>query len=108
MSDSLFEEKLKLFERRGDKEKLKWINHIDSIIRESQKKRIKENDKSVLQELFLPSWASWELLRSWACKEQEQPTGFNKCSLCERFLDNGVKFKEKFICENCFIELKNV
>lgn len=103
---TFFEEKMQEFARKGDSEKIKWMKNISSIIPPSQMKRIQDNDKSVLKELFVPKWVSWDLLYSWAV-EQTTSHGIT-CVLCGKAEEHGLKFKERFICEHCFFELKNV
>jgi hypothetical protein len=99
---SFYEETLMEFKRKGDIEKVKWLESLDKRITVSQKKRIQENDKRIMQELFAPKWASWELLYSWATKDSKEKS----CSLCDKKDSVGMDFKGKFVCANCFIELK--
>ncbi len=100
---NLFEETVSEFQRKGDEEKTKILMGLSKRIAPSQKKRIQENDESVLQELFLPKWVSWEILFAWATKEVSEST----CILCNEKDELGMEFRGKFICANCFIELKH-
>lgn len=103
---SLFEEKLLDLKRKGAADKFKWMENIDKAILPSQKKRIQQNDKTVLQELILPSWVSWELLYDWAVHAKEKDDK-KVCVLCHEF-NEGINFKGKHVCWACFTEMKSV
>ena len=105
---SKFEAKLLELTRRGDIEKMKWMKNINRIILPNHLKRIQQNDKSVLQELVLPKWVSWDLLYEWADGKKHKAEGERACILCTNYNKVGIDFEEKFICENCFLKLKNL
>ena len=102
----LFEEKYLDLKRKGAVDKFKWMEKIDQIILPSQRKRIQQNDKSVLKELVLPSWVSWDLLYDWA-KSRQEDEGKHVCVFCHRF-NQGINFKGKHLCWECFNEIKAV
>ena len=102
------------FENGGGKFKTKdcfrlvisGIENIEKFVLPSQVKKIQQNDKTVLKELVLPAWVNWELLYDWASTKK---TGSGKtCILCNLDAGNGVFFLEKYICESCFLKLKNI
>jgi hypothetical protein len=98
-------EKLKYeFMRKGDVEKARYLETLERKLTPSQIIAIQQNDKSVLRELVLPSWVSWDLLREWA-REKQVGTG-RRCILCSELSESGIDFNEKFICEQCFLKLK--
>lgn len=98
-----FEAVLTELKRKGDSQKVKWLEGLDKRISLSQKKRIQENDTEIIQELFAPKWVSQELLYAWATKESKK----ENCILCTKQDSLGMHFKGKFICANCFIEIKH-
>ncbi len=89
--------------RKGDLEKVKWLEGMNKRITKSQKQRIIENDNEVMQELFAPKWVSWDLIYSWATEGLEK----KNCVLCGKKDSLGMDFKGKFMCSGCFIELKH-
>ena len=101
-----FEDKLLELTRRGDIEKVKWMKNINRIILPTQIKRIQQNDKTVLRELVLPKWVSWDLLYEWA--NSKKVVEGRRCILCNEYSENGLDFLEKYICENCFLKIKNL
>ncbi len=102
-----FEKILNEFMRRGDMGKVKILQGLGKRIMPTQIQRIRRNDKTVLLEMVLPAWLNWDLLKQWADENSEQENG-KLCALCSNIKDVGVKFNEKFICENCFKEIKNI
>ncbi len=102
----LFEETIVNLTRKGAAEKVNFLKSLRKKIMPSQLKKIQQNDKSVLRELFLPKWVSWELLSDWAADFKEQGEG-RECILCGKKAAVGIDFNEKFICETCFLKLKN-
>lgn len=101
-----FETRKTEFLRKGDLEKTKFLENIEKFVLPSQVKKIQQNDKTVLKELVLPAWVNWELLYDWASTKK---TGSGKtCILCNLDAGNGVFFLEKYICESCFLKLKNI
>ncbi len=100
---TLYETTLTEFKRKGDEEKVRWLEGLNKRITLSQKKRIQENDTKIMQELFTPKWVSWELMYSWATKGLQT----KNCILCNKKDSLGMDFKGKFLCANCFIEIKH-
>jgi len=88
--------------RKGDQEKLRVLKKLDQLILPSQRKRIAQNDKSVLAELMLPKWLSWDLLYTWACKKELKG---NVCVFCNKPAE-GINFKGKHVCWECVSEIK--
>lgn len=105
MFSELYDEALRELQRKGALEKVKALKSLGKTIMPSLKKRIQENDKTVLNELFLPKWINWNLLYSWAIKDLD--AGEKRCALCGNASRNGTDFRQKFICEACLIEIKS-
>ena len=107
MANDFFEQAVVDFTRKGALEKVKFLENLHKRVMPSQLERIQKNDKSVLPELFMPKWVSWELLRAWA--DNFKAPGIGKaCILCGQKSELGIDFNEKFICENCFVRLKQL
>lgn len=102
----MFEEKLDEYRRKGDQQKVKWMQNIGRIILPSQAQRILQDDKTVLREIFLPNWASWELIQDWALSRPQAKT--NMCVLCNSHNDLGMAFNGKFVCHGCFMKIKGM
>jgi len=102
----MFEEKVLELSRRGEQKKAEYLKNLDNVILSSFVKRIQEDDKTVLKEVVVPDWVSWDLLRDWALAKGT-PAG-KKCVLCSDFNETGVDFKNKFVCRECFLALKNM
>lgn len=102
-----FEARMIELTRRGDIEKVRWMKNIDKIILPTQIKRIQQNDKTVLRELVLPKWVSWDFLYEWANSKKPKEEG-RLCILCNSSNEVGIDFLDKYICENCFLKLKNL
>ncbi len=100
-----FETKKTELLRKGAMEKVKWLENIDKSIMPSAAKRIQQNDKTVLKDLVLPSWVSWDILQDWAASKGG--TG-RTCILCNNKAENGIDFREKYICETCFLKVKTL
>lgn len=92
--------------RKGEIGKVRWLENIEKAILPSQFKRIRQNDKTVLKELVLPSWVKWDTIYDFATtkKNNEGKT----CILCNLEHENGVYFIEKYVCESCFLKIKNL
>jgi hypothetical protein len=103
----LFEEKLLELTRKGDTEKVRLLKGLGRKLLPSQLRRIQQNDKTVLGELFLPRWVSWELLFDWANSRMESTSG-RECILCGSKSELGIDFNERFVCEGCFVKIKNL
>jgi hypothetical protein len=93
--------------RKGDMEKVKMLKTLHRRVMPSQAERIRKNDKTVLREFMLPKWIAWELLRAWADSKQPDQKG-KICILCNSRSETGMDFNERFICENCFLKVKNL
>ena len=102
----LYEDKLIDLKRKGAEDKWRLLESLERIILAGQKKRIQQNDKTVLRELVLPGWLSWELLFDWACQGLEKE-GKEVCLFCHGF-NKGISFKGKHVCWECFNEMKSV
>jgi hypothetical protein len=100
------EKKLQLL-RKGDLEKVKFLETLHLKILPQHIKRIQQNDKSVLKELVLPKWVTWDLLFEWANSVKPAET-LRRCALCDNFEELGIEFKEKWICQGCFLKLKEL
>lgn len=107
MANSFVEERILDLTRKGDLEKVKFLKSLHRKIMPSQFEKIQKNDKAVLKELFMPKWVSWELLRAWA-DNFETPGKGRVCILCSSKNETGIDFNEKFICEECFVRLKQL
>lgn len=107
MANDFFEQTITDFTRKGALEKVKLLRSLHKKIMPSQFEKIQKNDKSVLAELFMPKWVSWELLRAWA-DNFKMPGKGKQCILCGEQSEIGLDFNEKFICENCFVRLKHL
>ncbi|MAG22280.1 MAG: hypothetical protein CL943_03180 [Candidatus Diapherotrites archaeon] len=103
----LFDETILEFTRKGVVDRVKFLRGLRKKVMPSQLKRIHQNDKKVMAELFLPRWVSWDLLYDWASDFKEESAG-RDCALCENKSEIGIDFSEKFICDNCFVKLKNL
>jgi hypothetical protein len=106
MGMDMLEMKIIEFTRKGDTVKAGWLKNIDRVILPSQVKKIQQNDKSVLRELVLPKWVSWDFLYEWAAGKKSNSGRL--CILCNTGSECGIDFMEKFVCENCFLKLKNL
>ena len=107
MANEFFEQTILELTRKGALEKVKFLKSLRKKVMPSQLEKILQNDKSVLEELFLPKWVAWELLRAWADNYKVGGQG-KKCSLCNCKNELGIDFNERFICENCFVRIKNL
>lgn len=87
-------------------ERMKWLENIEKHVLSAQVKRILRKDKSVMQEMVLPKWVSWELLYDWALTKKKDSE--KQCVLCNEFKELGIDFNEKFVCDYCFLQLKNL
>ncbi|MFH1391653.1 MAG: hypothetical protein ABIH20_05055 [Candidatus Diapherotrites archaeon] len=102
-----WEQKMVEFLRHGQKERVDYFEKLRKSIFPTQLKRIQQNDKTVLKEMVLPKWMNWELLYEWANRHRVLDNPRN-CILCNEENDAGIDFKEKFICDYCFLKLKNL
>ena len=104
---TFFEEKKLEFLRKGDIEKVKFLESLNKKLIPSQIKRIQQNDKTVLNELVLPKWLSWDLLFDWA-NNVKLSNGLKRCIFCDKVDAVFIDFKEKFVCHDCFMKLKEL
>lgn len=95
------------FVKRGQNDRIKFLENLTKTVLPVQLKRIQQNDKTVLKELVLPNWLEWELLYDWSNRYRALEKA-RECILCNELQESGMDFKEKFICENCFLRLKNI
>jgi len=91
--------------RKGNVEQIKYLDNLHKVMLPSQIKRIQQNDKSVLKELVLPKWMKWDLLFQWS--NNLTVMDGRRCVLCEQTNSAGIDFKGKWICDGCFVRLKN-
>ncbi len=103
----LWEQRLFEMIKRGQKDRIKYLNDLHKSIIPSHVRRIQQNDKTVLKELVLPPWLNWDLLYEWS-QQRRIMENARECILCNELSEHGMEFKEKFICENCFLKLKNL
>jgi len=106
MAGELYNQKILEFTRKGNIDRVKWLENIDKHVLSMHVERIIRNDKSVMQELMLPKWVTWELLYDWALMHAKKKG--KQCVLCNDYSDVGIEFNKKFICEYCFLKLKNL
>jgi hypothetical protein len=90
--------------RIGQKDRARWLETIDIRIPNSFKERIKQNDKKVLQELILPTWLEWDILRTWALEGDDSAT----CNICGSVTEKFTNVKNATVCGDCIREIKNV
>ena len=102
-----WEQKMVDFIRHGHKDRVEYLKTLDKAILPSQLKRIQQNDKSIAEDLVLPEWMEWDLLYEWAQRQKTGEKG-RTCILCDQEMENGMDFNEKFVCENCFLKIKNM
>jgi len=106
MTKEEFDRKMIDLIRRGDQEKVAWIKKMNRIILPSQLERIQQNDKTVLREMVVPKWVTWGFLREWA--ENKKIAEGRICIFCHNHEPVGIDFKEKFICDSCFLKIKTL
>lgn len=95
-----FEAMILKMQRTGELNKARWLQNIDKKIPPMFKQKIINNDKSVLKELILPNWLTWDMLRVWALRELETA----KCIFCQEDKSEGIIFKGQFVCNECATE----
>jgi len=91
-------------ERTGQKNKARWLKTIDQRIPPSFKKRIVENDKTVLRELIMPSWITWDFLRDWALEDADEVI----CTACGKVAQYFINFKNITLCQECLESLRKM
>jgi len=96
-----FEAMILKMQRTGEIDKARWLQNIDQKIPSLFKQKIIDNDKSVLRELILPGWLTWDILRIWAMRDVES----SSCIFCQQNKDEGAMFKGHFVCVDCYNEL---
>ena len=107
MATEYFEKILVELTRKGEQDKVRLLKGLHKRLMPSQFDRIKKNDKSVLVELLMPKWVSWKLLRAWAEGFEKPETG-KTCILCNSRNENGITFNDRFVCETCFVRIKQL
>lgn len=105
MTDTLFEKTYKELSLKRDVDRLKMLDNLDKTILASAKKRIQQNDRTVMQEIVVPKWINWDLLRSWAGADSGKSPN---CAICDGQFEKGVSYKNRFVCETCFTGLRNL
>ena len=106
-ASTYFDKKMSEYMRKGNIDKTRWMQNIGNVILPHYVKRIQQNDKTVMRELILPEWVSWNLIYDWAM-QQRHADGTRDCILCGEQSELGIDFNEKYICDNCFIKLKHL
>ena len=86
----IFEEKKNEFYRKGAVDRVKWMEGLKKTILPSQLKKIQQNDKTILQEIVLPKWASWELIYDWA--QSRNTDKGPRCIFCYEQHENGATY----------------
>jgi hypothetical protein len=104
--DEIWEAKKLDMIRRGQKERVEFLEKLNKQLVPSQIIRIQQNDKTVLNEIVLPAWLDWETLYIWSLQTKIKEG--RPCILCSQFSKNGMDFMDKFICESCFLKIKNM
>ncbi len=107
MVNEFFEQTVIDYTRKGALDRVNLLKSLHKRVMPSQLERIKKNDKSVYQELLLPKWVKWELLRAWA-ENFEMPQRGKTCILCNSRSETGIDFNDRFICDNCFVRIKQL
>ncbi|MBI5553550.1 MAG: hypothetical protein HY917_02305 [Candidatus Diapherotrites archaeon] len=100
-----FEELMTDYVRRGEREKANYFLSLEKSMLPSHLKRVESGDRSVLKETVVPKWVSWEMLQEWV--KYKKSAGGKRCALCELTAENGIEFMNKFLCDNCFLSIKN-
>ncbi|MCR4335422.1 MAG: hypothetical protein NUV57_02695 [archaeon] len=102
-----WELKMTDFLRRGQKDRVAFLENFGKQILPTQLTRIQQNDKTIMKELVVPQWMDWELLYEWSNRYTVNEEG-RECILCNNSEKNGMEFMEKWVCENCFLKLKHL
>jgi hypothetical protein len=102
----MFNQKVLELTKHGEMKKAACLNSLDNTILPSYVRRIQQNDRTVMKDLVLPNWVTWELLLDWA--ESKKSPSERRCALCEEMHDLGMDFNNKFVCEHCFMKMKNM
>ena len=105
--DNDYEARITELTRKGAIDKVKFMENLRVKVMPSQLEKIKQGDKSVLPELFLPKWVTWDFLQLWAAQYRTDGEG-RKCVLCANKNEVGIDFDEKFICNHCFMRIKHI
>lgn len=92
--------------RRGQRDRVAFLENLRKQIPPSQVLRIQQNDKSVLKDLVMPKWMDWDTLFLWS--NQYEVKAGRPCILCNAQSEHGIDFREKWICEACFLKLKDI
>ena len=105
MTDIFESMKLEMI-RRGQGDRVTFLENLPKQIPPSQILRIQQNDKTVLKDMVLPKWLEWDTLFLWS---NQYAIGKGRpCILCNRHEEHGLDFKEKWICEGCFLKIKDL
>lgn len=95
-----FEAKLLDLTRRGETKKVKWFRNLENTILPSQIDRLLKDDKSVWNDLVVPEWCSYSMLREWAASKRKGDTE-KICRLCDKLKDEGKTIESRFVCNEC-------
>lgn len=104
MGKSKLEDLILKYQRSGAHDKANWLSTIERRIPPSFKGRIIKNDKTVLRELILPNWVTWDLLRDWSLEDEDQA----KCTICSDIKAEFINYKNATICNDCLSEVKKI
>lgn len=104
MGNTKTEDLILKFQRSGANDKASWLSSIDRRIPPSFKNRIVKNDKSILRELILPSWVSWDLLRDWALEDENDAI----CTICGESKKEFINVRSATVCKDCVKEIKRL
>ncbi|MCR4369327.1 MAG: hypothetical protein NUV67_05475 [archaeon] len=102
-----WEEKTIEMVRRGQGDRVEYLEKLAKHILPTHLERVQKNDKTVLKEMVLPQWMDWEILREWSLAKKPEGTT-RECALCNTENEAGIDFEDKFVCEYCFLKLKNL
>ena len=102
-----WEQRMVEFVRRGERSKVQFLDTLNKSILPVQLRRIRQNDKTVMKELVLPPWLDWDLLYEWSLHHAEPSKG-KECILCNRNSEQGSFYNDKFICEECLLNVKSI
>lgn len=95
------------FLRRGQRDRVQFLDGLKNSVLPMQLRRIQQNDKTVLKELVLPAWLDWDLLYEWSL-HHAGPLKGRECILCNRNAEHGHFYNDKFICEECLLNVKGL
>ena len=104
---SLYEDTKLRFLQRGLMDKVKYLENLHNVVPPSAVKRIQQNDKTILNEVLLPAWLKWDVVYSWATTKV-MPENGRRCIFCDNASEIGIAFREKWMCDNCVVRIKDL